>query len=311
MRDARSRSDALGRGGWSPGHAVGILEGFAYLAGAERQDARLVRLAGALDALGGAYGRAAAAPWGHRSLEPHVAAAGRRLGERAAAAARVEGQRMALDQAMAYAAERLAERRRPAGPAVAGAGPRPRPHGLTARELEVLRQLVAGHTNRRIAAELVLSERTVAHHLDSIFGKLSVREAARPLGCSQRAVRRRIAERSLCGVCVGRRRRLPAVQFAGCRAVPEVERVFAAAPAEVHAVALARRFTSPDVDLVVESDQRPISPRDWSLSGGDPGVVAALAAEPWRRPACPTRAGGAGPRLAAAGGCFLGRTSRV
>jgi DNA-binding NarL/FixJ family response regulator len=52
------------------------------------------------------------------------------------------------------------------------------PRGLTDREIEVLRLVVAGYTNRAIASQLVLSERTVAHHLDSIFGKLGVSSRA-------------------------------------------------------------------------------------------------------------------------------------
>jgi ATP/maltotriose-dependent transcriptional regulator MalT len=47
-------------------------------------------------------------------------------------------------------------------------------HGLTARELEVLRLVAAGKTNREIAAMLVVSEHTVARHLQNIFGKLRV-----------------------------------------------------------------------------------------------------------------------------------------
>jgi DNA-binding NarL/FixJ family response regulator len=47
-------------------------------------------------------------------------------------------------------------------------------HGLTARELEVLRLVAAGKTNREIAAALVISERTVARHLQNIFAKLRV-----------------------------------------------------------------------------------------------------------------------------------------
>ncbi len=47
-------------------------------------------------------------------------------------------------------------------------------HGLTSRELEVLRLVAAGNTNREIAAALVLSEHTVARHIQNIFAKLRV-----------------------------------------------------------------------------------------------------------------------------------------
>jgi DNA-binding CsgD family transcriptional regulator/tetratricopeptide (TPR) repeat protein len=52
------------------------------------------------------------------------------------------------------------------------------PHGLTARELEVLRRVAAGQTNKSIAAELVLSERTVERHVSNIFAKLCVSSRA-------------------------------------------------------------------------------------------------------------------------------------
>jgi ATP/maltotriose-dependent transcriptional regulator MalT len=48
------------------------------------------------------------------------------------------------------------------------------PHGLSARELEVLRLVAAGQTNKAIATELVLSERTVERHVSNIFAKLAV-----------------------------------------------------------------------------------------------------------------------------------------
>jgi ATP/maltotriose-dependent transcriptional regulator MalT len=47
-------------------------------------------------------------------------------------------------------------------------------HGLTRRELEVLRLVAAGKTNREIAAALVISEHTVARHVQNIFTKLRV-----------------------------------------------------------------------------------------------------------------------------------------
>jgi ATP/maltotriose-dependent transcriptional regulator MalT len=49
-----------------------------------------------------------------------------------------------------------------------------RPHGLSARELEVLRLVAAGRSNREIAGQLVISEHTVARHVQNIFAKLDV-----------------------------------------------------------------------------------------------------------------------------------------
>jgi DNA-binding CsgD family transcriptional regulator len=49
-----------------------------------------------------------------------------------------------------------------------------RPHGLTARELEVLRLVATGKTNKAIATDLFLSEKTVDRHVSNIFMKLDV-----------------------------------------------------------------------------------------------------------------------------------------
>ena len=46
--------------------------------------------------------------------------------------------------------------------------------GLTARELEVLRLVAAGHSNKTVAGELGVSGRTVERHLSNIFDKLEV-----------------------------------------------------------------------------------------------------------------------------------------
>jgi DNA-binding CsgD family transcriptional regulator len=52
--------------------------------------------------------------------------------------------------------------------------PSKRPHGLTRRELQVLRLIAAGKTNKAIAAELFLSEKTVDRHVSNILTKLDV-----------------------------------------------------------------------------------------------------------------------------------------
>jgi HD-GYP domain-containing protein (c-di-GMP phosphodiesterase class II) len=52
------------------------------------------------------------------------------------------------------------------------------PNELTDREVEVLRVLARGLTNREIADVLVVSPRTVQHHLASVYDKISVRSRA-------------------------------------------------------------------------------------------------------------------------------------
>jgi DNA-binding NarL/FixJ family response regulator len=54
----------------------------------------------------------------------------------------------------------------------------PLSHPLSSRELEIVRLLSRGATNREIAAALVLAEGTVKNHLTNILGKLGARDRA-------------------------------------------------------------------------------------------------------------------------------------
>jgi DNA-binding NarL/FixJ family response regulator len=67
-------------------------------------------------------------------------------------------------------AARLMNRLRAPAPAPAGA--------LSRRELEVLRLVAAGHTNREAAARLFITEATVKTHLLNIYAKLDVNDRA-------------------------------------------------------------------------------------------------------------------------------------
>jgi HD-GYP domain-containing protein (c-di-GMP phosphodiesterase class II) len=51
---------------------------------------------------------------------------------------------------------------------------RPRPAGLTERQVVVLRLVAAGRTNRQIADELSLSPRTVEHHVQDVYARIGV-----------------------------------------------------------------------------------------------------------------------------------------
>jgi DNA-binding CsgD family transcriptional regulator len=82
----------------------------------------------------------------------------------------------------APAADIAAARLRALGARSVPRGPRARtrsnPSGLTTRELEVLALLADGLRNREIAERLVVSERTVDHHVSAILRKLGVKSRA-------------------------------------------------------------------------------------------------------------------------------------
>ncbi|MDP5182034.1 LuxR C-terminal-related transcriptional regulator [Blastococcus sp. BMG 814] len=61
-----------------------------------------------------------------------------------------------------------------AGPDLERLGAPPPAAGLTPRELDVVRLVAEGCTNREIAARLVISDKTVARHLHNVFTKLAL-----------------------------------------------------------------------------------------------------------------------------------------
>ena len=63
------------------------------------------------------------------------------------------------------------------------------PEGLTAREIEVLRLLARGLSNREIGARLVISPKTVGNHVEHIYAKIgaSTRADREPVRGAARA----------------------------------------------------------------------------------------------------------------------------
>src|SRR5207248_9357613 len=101
-----------------------------------------------------------------------IAAARAQLNETTFAAEWSAGQRLTLHQAVAYArsADRTTDERL-----------------LTPREVEVLRVVADGGTNRDVAERLVISEATVKRHLDNAFAKLGVSTRAAAIAAALRA----------------------------------------------------------------------------------------------------------------------------
>src|SRR5207244_613602 len=86
-----------------------------------------------------------------------------------------KGQVMTMDEAVAFAlAATGMDTSRDALAAADGVAST----GLTRRETEVLRLIVAGNSNQEIAATLVLSTRTVERHIANVYAKLGARNRA-------------------------------------------------------------------------------------------------------------------------------------
>jgi DNA-binding CsgD family transcriptional regulator/tetratricopeptide (TPR) repeat protein len=95
----------------------------------------------------------------------------RRLGDEDGTQLELEAARSVFEQLGASPDLEAVSQLLPTAPTVVGGG-------LSSREIEVLTLVAAGNSNREIAAELVISERTVARHVSNIFTKLDVSSRA-------------------------------------------------------------------------------------------------------------------------------------
>ncbi|MBV9596122.1 MAG: hypothetical protein JOZ87_04620 [Chloroflexi bacterium] len=167
---------------WHRREIARCLEGFAVLAVATGQPTQAVQLLGAAEKLR----EAASVP--ALPNDKHVYARAldmlhEVLADDAFTAAWDQGRCLPIDDAIATARELYGTSANSAAPlltsdlSVEHGQTRPEPF-LTARQVEVLRLVASGLSDREIAAELVLSEKTVGRHLENIFARLSVSSRA-------------------------------------------------------------------------------------------------------------------------------------
>ena len=111
------------------------------------------------------YRRSASLPGAAHGIQYALAAAGRCDGEQ-------RPMFLAIARELAGEAEPFEQARLEAELAIAA------PDGLTPRELEVLRLVSSGYSNKELASELVVSLHTVERHLANIYGKIGARNRA-------------------------------------------------------------------------------------------------------------------------------------
>ena len=156
---------------WDDGDKVriaGCLNGLAIVAALSHQPERATRLFAAAEALREAIG--APVPR-HLGQYPRALGMARQaLGEPHFGEAWAAGRSLRLIDAVQEAVSLATA---PGQDAAMRIDPAER-YGLTARELEVLRLLPRGLTNREIGDKLFITERTAATHVQNIFGKLNI-----------------------------------------------------------------------------------------------------------------------------------------
>jgi predicted ATPase/DNA-binding NarL/FixJ family response regulator len=152
------------------------LEALALTAADQGQFRRAAQLWGAASALRDSI-HTPLPPSYRADAAPHLAEMQIALGETDFATALAEGRELTLEQALALAAAEPS--RAPAAPSPPSRH-LPQTHGLTPREVEVLRLVAEGLSDAQIAEKLVISPRTVGKHVQSIYSKLylSSRSAA-------------------------------------------------------------------------------------------------------------------------------------
>jgi predicted ATPase/DNA-binding CsgD family transcriptional regulator len=172
IRDAATLSAEALALGWDIRDAQGIddaLASLSVIAVATDQPRDAARLLGAIDSQRLRSGMLLE-PEAKADAAQATAEARRTLGDEAFDTAWMAGQKLSLEEATreAYEVARIASADTlspPAGTPV---------HGLTPRELEVLRLVAAGHSNREIADTLFISVPTVKRHLSNVLAKLGL-----------------------------------------------------------------------------------------------------------------------------------------
>jgi hypothetical protein len=108
---------------------------------------------------------------------------------------------------------------------------------------------------------------SIADYMALVETSYTTSEAAKYLKVDASRIRQRLREHSLFGIDYDGEKRLPRFQFERKQVIPGMREVLAALPKELSPLGVAEWFLSPNPDLEIDSQEMPLSPREWLLKG--------------------------------------------
>jgi hypothetical protein len=148
---------------------------------------------------------------------------------------------------------------------------------LSAGEINALQAVGLSVTARKRKAKHDPLKASITDYMALLETSYSTSQAAQYLKVDASRVRQRLRENSLFGIDYDGEKRLPRFQFERAQVIPGLREVLAALPEGLNPLDVAEWFLSPNPDLEIETQDEPLSPRDWLLKGHPAKDVVNLA----------------------------------
>ena len=148
---------------------------------------------------------------------------------------------------------------------------------LSAGELNALQAVGLSVTPRTRGTKQDPLKQSITDYMALLETSYSTSQAAHYLKVDASRVRQRLRENSLFGIDYDGEKRLPRFQFERAQVIPGLREVLAALPEGLNPLDVAEWFLSPNPDLEIDSQEQPLSPREWLLKGHPAEAVVTLA----------------------------------
>jgi hypothetical protein len=148
---------------------------------------------------------------------------------------------------------------------------------LSIGEINALQAVGLSVTPRKSRAKQDPMKASITDYMALLETSYSTSQAAEYLKVDASRVRQRLRENSLFGIDYDGEKRLPRFQFERAQVIPGLRDVLGALPEGLNPLDVAEWFLSRNPDLEIETQDEPLSPREWLLKGHSVPAVVDLA----------------------------------